>query len=134
MIHRLVIVILLVAATPAVADRGQAQAAVTPVQKVITMLNEMMAKGKKEKHEETVKFATYQQFCTSTAAEKTRAIAKGKATIDKLVADIAKAEEEIMVTQKAIAGHDADVAKWSDEKAKATAEREKENADFQVEY
>ena len=34
---------------------------VTPVQKVIQLLNGMVEKGKKEKHEEQVQFAAYKQ-------------------------------------------------------------------------
>lgn len=113
---------------------GSEQGMVTPVQKVINMLNDMMAKGKKEKEEETVAFATYQQFCKDTRVEKTRSIAKGAETIDRLEGDIAKAEEEIQMNQKAIARHDQDIAKWSTEKSTATESRKKEHADYEVEY
>ncbi len=48
-----------------------AGSAVTPVQKVIEMMNGMLEKGKKEKHEEQVQFAAYKQFCDVTTVEKT---------------------------------------------------------------
>merc|ERR1719389_971410 len=76
---------------------------VTPVQKVIGMLNDMLAKGKKEKSEEQVRFSTYKQFCESTAGEKTRAIAAGKDAIVQLKADIEKAGADALVLTKEIA-------------------------------
>jgi len=47
---------------------------VTPVQKVILLLEGMSAKGKAEKHDEQVQFAAYKQFCDDTTVEKKRAI------------------------------------------------------------
>ena len=47
---------------------------VTPVQKVIQLMEGMLEKGKKEKHEEQVQFAAYKQFCDDTTVEKKRAI------------------------------------------------------------
>jgi len=51
-----------------------AASTVTPVQKVIQLLNGMLEKGKKEKHDEQVQFAAYKQFCDDTAVEKKRSI------------------------------------------------------------
>ena len=47
---------------------------VTPVQKVIQLMQGMLEKGKKEKHDEQVQFAAYKQFCDDTTVEKQRAI------------------------------------------------------------
>merc|ERR1711907_827811 len=52
---------------------------VTPVQKVIQLLQGMAEKGKKEKHEEQVQFAAYKQFCDDTTVEKQRAIKEATA-------------------------------------------------------
>jgi hypothetical protein len=43
---------------------------VTPVQKVIALMEGMLEKGKKEKHDEQVQFAAYKQFCDDTSTEK----------------------------------------------------------------
>ena len=45
---------------------------VTPVQKVVQLLQGMLEKGKNEKHAEQVQFASYKQFCDDTAVEKKR--------------------------------------------------------------
>jgi len=110
------------------------QAQVTPVQKVIQMLNDMMAKGKAEKEDEQVRFATFTQFCKSTTTEKNQAIETTTAEIDDLTADIASYGEEIMTKEKEIAQHDDDIGAWTKEKEEATYAREKEHADFVVEH
>jgi len=112
----------------AVAD----DSSVTPVQKVIQMLNDMKAKGEEEKHNEMVEFSTYKQFCTSTSAEKTRAISEGKDNIEQYKADIAKAGADVMTLTKEIAGLTEDIDGWKAEKDEAVAIREKDHADFQV--
>merc|ERR1719359_624280 len=110
------------------------QAQVTPVQKVIQMLNDMMAKGKAEKEDEQVRFATFTQFCKSTTTEKNQAIETTTAEIDDLTADIASYGEQIMTKEKEIAQHDDDIGAWTKEKEEATYAREKEHADFVVEH
>merc|ERR1719281_703872 len=107
---------------------------VTPVQKVIQMLNDMMAKGKAEKDDEQVRFATFTQFCKSTSREKNEAIETTAAEIDDLTADISSYGEEIMTKEKEIAQHDTDIGSWTTEKEEASYAREKEHADFVVEH
>merc|ERR1719364_277724 len=128
------IVTLLVASASALNHQALDQAKVTPVQKVIQMLNDMMAKGKAEKEDEQVRFATFTQFCKSTTTEKNQAIETTTAEIDDLTADIASYGEEIMTKEKEIAQHDDDIGAWTKEKEEATYAREKEHADFVVEH
>merc|ERR1719217_1166056 len=66
--------------------------AVTPVQKVIEMLQGMLEKSKKEKHEEQVQFAGYKQWCDDTTVEKQKLIKLADQQIDMLHADIQKYE------------------------------------------
>lgn len=105
---------------------------VTPVQKVIQMLNDMKAKGEKEKHEEMVGFATYKTFCESNTASKTTAIAEGKDAIEQYKADIAKAGADVLTLTKEIAELTADIDGWKAEKTEAEEIRKKDHADFQV--
>merc|ERR1719420_1952224 len=110
---------------------------VTPVQKVIQMMEDMLAKGKKEKAEEAVTFSTYKQFCQSTSAEKTRDIANAKDAIVQLKADIEKAGADALQAASEIGVLGGDIDSWSGEKAEAMAIRAKEKADFmaiQAEY
>jgi len=104
--------------------------AVTPVQKVIQLMEGMSAKGKKEKHDEQVQFAAYKQFCDDTAVEKKRAIAEANEKIDMLKADIEKYTSDAAMLTKEIADHDDDIAAWTGDMKAATKVRAMEKADY----
>merc|ERR1719326_2758061 len=105
---------------------------VTPVQKVIQLMQGMLEKGKKMKHEEQVQFAAYKQFCDDTTVEKTRAIKEGAEQMEKLSADIQKYEADAAALTKEIAAHDEDISVWEGDIKAATKVREIENADYVV--
>merc|ERR1719512_204438 len=105
-------------------------AKVTPVQKVIQLLEGMSAKGKKEKHDEQVQFAAYKQFCDDTTVEKKRAIEEANEKIEMLKADIEKYISDAATLTKEIAGHDADIAAWTGDKKAATKVRNMEKTDY----
>jgi len=119
---------LLLATAPLATSRQQAS--VTPVQKVIQLLNGMVEKGKKEKHEEQVQFAAYKQFCDDTTVEKQRAIKEANEMIEMLQADIEKYEADAARLAKEIAKHDEDISTWEGDFKAATKVREIENADY----
>merc|ERR1712118_545809 len=103
---------------------------VTPVQKVIQLLNGMVEKGKKEKHEEQVQFAAYKQFCDDTTVEKKRAIEEATEQIEVLKADIEKYTATAAKLTKEIAEHDEDISVWEGDIKAATKVREIEKADY----
>jgi len=103
---------------------------VTPVQKVIQLLEGMLEKGKKEKHDEQVQFASYKQFCDDTGVEKKRAIEEASQKIDMLKADIAKAVSDAAQLGKEISGLDEDVSIWQGDQKAATAVRGIEKSDY----
>jgi len=105
---------------------------VTPVQKVIQLLEGMLEKGKKEKHDEQVQFASYKQFCDDTGVEKKRAIEEASQKIDMLKADIAKAVSDAAQLGKEISGLDEDVSIWQGDQKAATAVRQIEKSDYDV--
>merc|ERR1719482_2442618 len=102
---------------------------VTPIQKVIEMMDGMLAKGKQEKHEEEVEFAKFHEWCDQVREEKTNSIAEATAQIEELAAAIDKAESDAEVLAQEIAELQAEIAKLTDEKDSATAVRKKENTD-----
>merc|ERR1712083_623485 len=104
--------------------------AVTPVQKVIEMMNGMLEKGKKEKHDEQVQFAAYKQFCDDTSVEKKRAIAEADERIGVLKADIQKYTADAALLTKEIAELDEDISIWNGDIKAATNVREIEKADY----
>ena len=67
---------------------------VTPLQKVIDMMNGMIAKGKEEKHKEEVEFNTFKVWCDNTRSETEKAIQDAKDKIVQLNADIDKAKAD----------------------------------------
>merc|ERR1719261_825864 len=105
-------------------------AGVTPIQKVIQMMQEMVAKGKQEKHDEMVAFSTFSQFCKDTMDEKQAAIKKAKASIEQLSADIMKAQADQTQLADEIAALGTEMDAWEKDQANLTAERESEKADF----
>merc|ERR1719262_1577838 len=117
-------------ATAAAEDGTKAQAKGTPVQKVLELMNGMLEKGKKEKHEEQVQFAAFKQFCDDTTVEKTKDIADANMLIDTLKADIQKYTADAEQLAKEIAKHEEDIATWEGDIKAATKVREVEKADY----
>merc|ERR1712151_856628 len=109
---------------------NEAKAEVTPVQKVIELMNGMLNKGKSAKHDEQVQFAAYKQFCDDTTVEKKRAIKEANERIEVLKADIEKYTADAALLTKEIAGHDEDIAVWTGDKKAATKVRQLEKADY----
>merc|ERR1719262_1523561 len=114
----------------AMATANSARSQVTPVQKVIELMNGMLEKGKKEKHDEQVQFAAYKQFCDDTTVEKTRAIEEAEEKIEVLKADIQKYTADAALLTKEIAELDEDISIWKGDIKAATKVREIEKADY----
>merc|ERR1719446_765816 len=103
---------------------------VTPVQKVIQLLQGMLEKGKKERHEEQLQFAAYKQFCDDAKTETERAIAEANERIEMLKADIQKYTADAAQLAKEIAEHEEDIAVWTGDIKAATKVRDIEKADY----
>merc|ERR1719440_2465186 len=117
---------------PPGADAAVGATKVTPIQKVISMLTDMLAKCKAEKVSEEVEFAKFSQWCDSLRAEKEEEIADAKAKILDLTADITKAEADADALAGEIADLAAEMTQLQADIDSATAVREKENADYQA--
>jgi chromosome segregation ATPase len=103
---------------------------VTPVQKVVQLMQGMLAKGQKEKHNEQVQFAAYKQFCEDTSIEKTRSIKEANEKIDMLKADIQKYTAKAAKLTKEIAELDEDITIWTGDIKAATSVRKIEKSDY----
>jgi len=104
--------------------------AVTPTQKVIQLLNDMVDQGTEERQAEQVQFAEYKGFCDNTVKNKERGIKDAEGDIKALKADIEKYEAEAEQLGKEIADHDADISTWEGDVKAAAAVRGIENADY----
>lgn len=107
-----------------------AQTKVTPVQKVIQLLDGMKTKGLAEKQAEQVQYAAYKQWCDDTARQKTEAIQEANEQIEVLKADIQKAAADAEALAEAIAVHEEDIATWEGDVTAATNVRELEKTEF----
>lgn len=105
---------------------------VTPIQRVLDMMNDMLAKGKSEKHDEEVEFNKFSVWCDSTRDETTTSIKQAADKIVQLNADIAKAEADAEQLKEEITTLEADISTASDELKSATEIRNKENADYKA--
>jgi len=104
--------------------------AVTPVQKVIELMNNMVEKGTKEKQDEQVQFAAFKTFCDDTVSAKQAAIAAATEQIDVLTADIEKYEATAAAAAKEVASLDADISTWEGDTQAAVKVREIEFTDY----
>merc|ERR1719440_1541795 len=86
---------------------------VTPIEKVLQMMNDMVAKGTKEKEEEAVKFTKFSTWCTNQERIKTEEITKANEKIEMLKAQIMKGEADINKLTDIIQELDEDVARYN---------------------
>jgi len=105
---------------------------VTPVQKVVHLMEKMLEKGKTEKHGEQVQFAAHKQFCDDTSLQKQRAMAEAEQTIIYLQADIQKSTSDATLLQREISGLDKDISVWNGDVKAATNVREIEKCDHEA--
>lgn len=103
---------------------------VTPVQKVISLMNDMYAKAVDEKKAEEVAFTTFKQWCDNTAANKQAAIKKGEELMEQLDADIAAADSDVVQLTDEIADLVAKVDAEEVAGKEATEEREQGKKDY----
>jgi len=93
-------------------------------------MNNMVEKGKKEKGDEAIQFASFKTFCDNTVAAKQKAIAEAGEMIETLTADIEKYEAEAATLAKEIAGLEADISTWEGDSNAAVKVREIEYTDY----
>jgi len=117
-----------------ITEGSDAEDKVTPVQKVIELMQGMLEKGKKEKHEEQVQYAAFKQFCTDTIAEKTAAIKEANDLIAVLKADIQKYAADAERLAGEIKEHEEDIASNTADVKAATKVRETERAAYEKEH
>lgn len=103
---------------------------VTPVQKVIQLMDEMKAKGEKEMKEEAAQYAKYERFCEDTLLDKKRSIARAEEKMAVLDADIKQATSDIERLTTEITELDEDIKSSREEQDKASKVRKKERDDF----
>merc|ERR1719207_274687 len=102
----------------------------TPVQKVLEMLNEMIAKGQKEAAVEKMIFEDYEEWVDDQKILTNQEITTAKTLIDKLTAEIDKAASDIENLNADIDELDGEIAAWEKDQKAATELRSSENAEY----
>mmetsp|Transcript_43396 Transcript_43396/g.102204 ORF Transcript_43396/g.102204 Transcript_43396/m.102204 type:complete len:696 (-) Transcript_43396:69-2156(-) len=127
----LLAVVSLATANAAVVDLKTLQAeGVTPIQKVLVLLNKMLTDGIAEKKEEEVKFAKFEQWCGDQTRTKEEEIKAGAASIEALTATIEKTAANIRGLGARIAEVEEDVGRWTKDSSAASSVRQREKVDF----
>jgi len=102
----------------------------TPVEKVIELMEGMLAKGKEDKKAEQVGYAAFKQFCEDTETETSRNIEEAEMKIETLKADIEKFKAEAARLKEEADLLDGDIAAWTGDEAAATKVRDMEKAAY----
>merc|ERR1719161_2293918 len=97
----------------------QEAVAVTPVQKVLTMMNEMKAKGEAMMKEEATTYASYKEWVADTSRELGFEIKTGKSDIEKFTAAATKADADVAKLTEVLAKANADLQATEYEKSDA---------------
>merc|ERR1719424_942535 len=103
---------------------------VTPIQKVLTLMEEMKAKGIAAKNDEETKFSAFSQWCTNIKKSKNGEIDADSQKMEKLSAGIEKARVTINQLTDRILELEEDVGRWKKDTVSATTVRDAERADF----
>jgi len=99
------------------------QSSITPVGKVVQMLTDMKAKGTQEMTVEKKVMADYSKSVRMQTRALDHEIKTGKATVEKLIAKIEKADADVASMKKSITTADAETATLEADAAAATAAR-----------
>merc|ERR1719453_2705535 len=121
---------LLAVSANAAVQLEQGKSSVTPIQKVLTLMEELKAKGIAAKQDEEVKFSAFSQWCQNTKKAKTDEIAAGNQKIESLNAGIEKARVLINKLTDRILELEEDVGRWKKDQQSATTVRDAERADY----
>merc|ERR1719281_244360 len=103
---------------------------ISPVQKVVQMIDEMAGKVQKELDATTADFEEYAKFCDDQAVEKDYAIKDGKESMEELDATITDTSAGIESAAAKIEDLSTKISDTESELGTATALRKKENEEF----
>jgi septal ring factor EnvC (AmiA/AmiB activator) len=103
---------------------------VSPVQKVIQLIDDMATKVKKDLDETNLSFESFAKECDDQAAEKDFAIKNSQEEIEALQASIDDSAAKISSLESKVDELSTNIAGAEGEHAKAISLREKEHADF----
>eukprot|EP00397_Hematodinium_sp_SG-2012_P019447 GEMP01019981.1.p1 GENE.GEMP01019981.1~~GEMP01019981.1.p1 ORF type:complete len:411 (+),score=122.68 GEMP01019981.1:128-1360(+) len=104
--------------------------AVTPVQKVITMMQDMKAKGQVSKEEESKIYEGYAEWVRDQVRDKNYELETLRNSVATLKGDVSKAEADVATLGAAIDDLNVEIDAASAQSAKSTKLREEEKAEY----
>jgi len=113
-------------------NAGRSESGVTAIQKVLSLMNDLLVNSQKNKKAEATQFAKFDQWCKGQSKAKTGEIAEDKQKIAKCKAEIEKGAVLIKGTDARIKELEQDVGRWKKDKKSASTVRGKEKTDFQA--
>lgn len=125
------IALLLALLAPSAAYKLSEHAGVTPVQKVLEMMNEMLAKGKEEKAKEAALFEKYEAWCAEMKDGKETAIKEASDQIAKAHAHQLKMDADAAELGDKVEDLDTEAAMLTGDKKESTDVREMEHGDYE---
>lgn len=111
---------------------GVTAASVTPIRKVLEMMEDMKAKGIQEKEAEATRFSSFSQWCQDKSRTVADEINLGTQRIETLAAKIAEDEARIASLTGRIDELEEDISRWARDKTSSTDVRNKEAADYRA--
>jgi len=115
---------------PAVA---QATSPISPIRKVVTLIEEMKKQVEKDAEDDTAAYDKYMCWCETNRKEKTAAVKNAEEQIEDLTAFVQEAAAKESELKTEIATLEDDVADDQSALTTASAVREKESSEFQAE-
>merc|ERR1719428_2379564 len=112
-----------------IAAASGATVKVSPVQKVIQLIDDMAGKVTKEMNEGVATFEEFAKFCDDEATEKGYAIKDSKEAIDEFTATIVDSKAIVDTEEAAVGDLSTKISDTESELATSTSLREKEHAD-----
>jgi len=106
------------------------EAGVTPIAKVQTLLQDMLAKGRAAKQDEEIKFSAFATWCTNIRRTKAAEVQKGSDLMLRQEAKIQKAAARIKSATSRAQELEEDVGRWQKDKKSASAVRAMEKTDY----
>ena len=103
-----------------------------PMQKVIAALAKMRATSEEEMQEEKIKFAKFDQFCSSTLDVKKKAIQQTTETLESIASEISMLESEAEKMTMEIKKHEEATKNSQEQQSNATDLRKAEEEDFKA--
>jgi len=112
---------------------SNAPAKVSPIRKVVTLIEDMKAQAEKDAEEDLVLYDKYMCWCETNEKQKGEAISEAKQHVEELTAFLEGAAAKETELKAQIESLAQDIADDTDALQTATAQREKENEEFLAE-